>query len=112
MPFHAWQVVVDSNAVPPGMWLSRHLLCTCCSKRANTSTHAVSVAAPCRVEELSTMLSQQHDVAAELRRNLEAEAALHTQKVSCNYTKVCTVSPCAGCARPNALKSVKQPRSW
>ncbi|KAL3131978.1 hypothetical protein ABBQ38_007673 [Trebouxia sp. C0009 RCD-2024] len=33
-----------------------------------------------RVEELSTMLSQQHDVAAELRRNLEAEAALHTQK--------------------------------
>ncbi|KAL3163437.1 hypothetical protein ABBQ32_009813 [Trebouxia sp. C0010 RCD-2024] len=33
-----------------------------------------------RVEELSKMLNQQHDVAAELKRNLEAEAALHTQK--------------------------------
>ena len=38
----------------------------------------------CRVKELSKKLSQQSDVAAELKRNLEAEAALHTQNVSCN----------------------------
>lgn len=42
------------------------------------------IAVLCRVEELSKKLSHHYDVAAELRRNLDAEAALHTHKVSCN----------------------------
>lgn len=35
-----------------------------------------------RLGELSKSLSQQYSVASELRRNLEAEAALHTSNVS------------------------------
>lgn len=47
------------------------------------------VTVPCRVEELSKTLSQQYDVAAELKRNLEAETTLHTHNVSCNLSS-CT----------------------
>ena len=47
------------------------------------SAYPAMIAVFCRVEELSKKLSQQYDVAAELKRNLEAEAALHTQNVSC-----------------------------
>ncbi len=35
-----------------------------------------------RLGELSKSVSQQYSVASELRRNLEAEAALHTSNVS------------------------------
>ena len=45
--------------------------------------HTEDVLVHCRFEELSKTLSQQYNVAAELRRNLEAEAALHTNNVSC-----------------------------
>ena len=40
------------------------------------------VVLPCRNAELSKDLGQQYDVAAELRRSLEAEAALHKSNVS------------------------------
>lgn len=43
--------------------------------------------AHCRVTELSKDLTQQLSVAAELRRNLAAEAALHTRNVS--FVLVC-----------------------
>ena len=36
----------------------------------------------CRIKELAGTLNSQYNAAAELRRNLEAEAALHTNKVS------------------------------
>ena len=36
----------------------------------------------CRIKELASTLNSQYNAAAELRRNLEAEAALHTNKVS------------------------------
>lgn len=57
-----------------------------CKSRNTRPTAAcpAMIAVLCRVEELSRKLSQQYDVAAELKRNLEAEAALHTHKVSCN----------------------------
>ena len=73
-------------------WAAKLCLLSCghldiCFALAAASVHLPQVmlqvlAAPCRIEELSKMLNQQYDVAAELKRNLEAEAALHTRNVS------------------------------
>ncbi len=47
-----------------------------------------------RLGELSKSLNQQYSVASELRRNLEAEAALHTSNVSSGILPINHLTGC------------------
>ncbi len=86
---------------------ARHLLAWCMHRHNPTELHNFILSwkpfSSCsrlrcgvmyRLGELSKSLSQQYSVASELRRNLEAEAALHTSNVSSGILPINHLTGC------------------